>query len=246
MKALKVVRENAIKRGIAEGRKVPGFQMAFYAPVLIEILGSLDFEFVYLDCEHGTFSLEQIENCCRAAEVSGLTVICRIPHVEDALGCLDRGVQGFIFPHVTCGDDIRKIQEACFFYPRGQRSNGGGRGDRYWRPVQDFHEHFAEANRNISIAVQIEDKAAMDNIDDILSVEGVVDFYVIGFNDLAQSMGIPRRKGPREPALVEAGDLLTRKIHEKGGLLKEDALNLIYMRDFLLKVGQQYLDSAKA
>jgi len=243
MKALDVVRPNKILQAIAAGRRCPGFQMAFYSPTLIEVLGSLDFEFVYLDCEHGVFSLSDIENCCRAAEVSGLTVISRVPHIGPIIGeFLDRGVQGFVVPHVSSKADVERIMEYAFFAPLGHRSNAGGRGDRFWYPVLDYETHFQEVNKSISICIQIEDREAVENLDDILSCKRV-DYYVVGKNDLAQSMGVVRQKNASLKSLVEIVDEISGEIRKNGGLMAEDAIRLLYMREHLLTSGQHFLNS---
>ncbi len=243
MKALEVVRPNRILQAIAAGRRAPGFQMAFYSPVVIELLGSLDFEFIYLDCEHGVFTLADIENCCRAAEVSNLTVICRVPSIGPVIGeFLDRGVQGLVVPHVSTKADVERIVQHTFFGPIGQRSNAGGRGDHYWYPVTDYDKHFEDVNRNISVCVQIEDVEAVNNIDDILTCEHI-DYYVIGKNDLAQSMGVPRQKKTAVDALTKVVDDVTRRIKASGAIMAEDAVKLLWMREHLLTSGQYFLDA---
>ncbi len=242
MKALPTVRPNKIRQAIAQGKKAVGFQMAFYCPYVIEIFGSLKYDYVYLDCEHGTFTLSEIENCCRAAEVSDLTVICRLPDIKTIKAHLDRGVQGLIIPHVSTRAVLEEIVEETFYKPRGSRANAGGRGDRYWYPVTDFDKHFKEANDNISLAIQIEDTEAMRNLDDILAY-GNVDYYIVGKNDLAQSLGVPRKKGAMVPQLDEAVRQIRDKVHKIGGHMSDDVLRQIYMREHLFKSAQFFLDS---
>ena len=219
--------------------------MAFYAPTVIEMVGTLDFDFVYLDGEHGTFTLSEIENCCRAAELCELTVIARVPGIDQIGNFLDRGVQGVIVPHVCTKEDIDRITEATFFKPRGNRSNAGARGDRYWIPVQDFDKHFEDANRNISICVQIEDMTAVTNLDAILAA-GNVDYYVVGKNDLAQSLGVSRRKGAMVEKLDEAVKTIRDKVHKAGGRMNDDVMRLLWMREHLYTSAKYFLESDAA
>ena len=67
------VRKSAIATAIATGIPARGFHMNVASPAQIELLGGFPFDFVFLDGEHGTFSLKDLEDCCRAAELYDLT-----------------------------------------------------------------------------------------------------------------------------------------------------------------------------
>ena len=70
---------NRVKQAIREGVVARGFSMNIPSPHLIEILGPLGFDFVWLDGEHGPFGLAELEEHCRAAELVGITPIARVP-----------------------------------------------------------------------------------------------------------------------------------------------------------------------
>jgi 4-hydroxy-2-oxoheptanedioate aldolase len=73
---------NRIKMALREGRLAYGYNLSFPSPWIVEILGRLDFDFVWLDGEHGPFGLEQIEDLCRTAQAVGLTPIARVPDIN--------------------------------------------------------------------------------------------------------------------------------------------------------------------
>ena len=54
-------RTNRVKQAIADGRIATGFSLCFPSPHIVEILGRLDFDFVWLDGEHGPFDLATLE-----------------------------------------------------------------------------------------------------------------------------------------------------------------------------------------
>ena len=76
-----------------------------------------------------------------------------------------------------------------------------------------------EANSQMIVTAQLETQAALDNLDDMLEVEGI-DYFTFGPNDLAQSMGVPGE--PKHDSVVSAIRDATNKIHEKGKKIVED------------------------
>ena len=86
---------NRVKAAMREGRVAYGYNLAFPAPWVVDILGTQPFDFVWLDGEHGPFGLEHLEHMCRAAEAAGVTPIARVPDIKAStiLRFLDRGIQ---------------------------------------------------------------------------------------------------------------------------------------------------------
>jgi hypothetical protein len=58
---------NRVKAAMRAGRKAYGYNLSFASPWVIDILGKLDFDFVFIDGEHGPFGLDQLEDLCRTA-----------------------------------------------------------------------------------------------------------------------------------------------------------------------------------
>ena len=68
---------NRIKAAMRSGRKAYGYNLSFPSPWVIDILGKIDFDFVFIDGEHGPFGLDQLEDLCRTAERHHVTMIVR-------------------------------------------------------------------------------------------------------------------------------------------------------------------------
>lgn len=243
MRALPSVRQNRIRQAMEGGRRARGFHMIFPSPNIIELLGSLDFDFVYLDGEHGCFELSDIEEACRAAEISDITVAARVPTDTSVGPYLDRGVQSIIVPHVKTAEQARQVVDATFFRPKGMRSNGGARADRYWLPIDDYEAHFEAVNANTTLTIQIEDREAVDNLADILTVQGI-DYYTIGKNDLSSSYGMPRLATGFPPELRELVAGLEKSVRDAGFPMKDDVMTLARVKDLLVKGGRNFLDAA--
>jgi 2-keto-3-deoxy-L-rhamnonate aldolase RhmA len=91
---------NRIKAAMRAGRKAYGYGLTFPSPWVIDILGKLDFDYVFIDGEHGPFDLERLEDLCRTAERCNLTTFARVPDIGQStiLRYLDRGIMGILAP----------------------------------------------------------------------------------------------------------------------------------------------------
>ena len=168
-------------------------------PSFIECIGFSGFDFVIIDIEHGPVSLENAQNLVRAAQISNVLPIIRVRENSFNLisAYLDIGAGGIQVPHVKKAKDIKKILEYAKFFPRGKR------GICKFVRAADYSsvpkESFFEKSNEIIIAIQLEGKEAIANLDEILNVEGY-DILFIGPYDLSQSLGIP---GQVDHPLVE-------------------------------------------
>src|SRR3954449_4715384 len=68
---------NRVKAAMRASRKAYGYNLSFASPWVIDILGKIDFDFVFIDGEHGPFGLDQLEDLCRTAERHRLTPVAR-------------------------------------------------------------------------------------------------------------------------------------------------------------------------
>ena len=86
-------------------------------------------DYVYLDGEHGAFDARDLEACAIAAELHGITAIARVPDSRPATisHFLDRGLKGVVVPHVHDVGEARRVIDAAYHGPVGNRSFGGTR-----------------------------------------------------------------------------------------------------------------------
>ena len=183
------MRVNSTKAKLAEGKVVFGAIISNHAPEQVELLGAIGYDFVFIDCEHGPMSIDQVEHLVRAAEVFGITPIVRVPDHQDAtiLRYLDRGVQGIIVPHVNTAERAEAVARAARYYPEGHRGSAGGRAHDY-NITHGRVESAAWINANVLVIPMVEETQAVDNLDAILATPGI-DVIHCAANDLAQSMG---------------------------------------------------------
>jgi 4-hydroxy-2-oxoheptanedioate aldolase len=206
---------NRMKAKFAAGEPAFGLSVMIPSPQIVESAAGMGFDWVLIDCEHGTVGLESMELMVMAAEASGVTPIVRprTNAAEDILQAMDRGAQGVQVPHVNTGAQSRSVVEAVKFHPQGRRILAAGTrasGYGFRGSVGNF---VAQANLQSLVCIQIEDEEALPNLDDILRVEGV-DVFFIGPSDLSQSMGFPG--DPKAPPVARAIEAALRKIVAAG------------------------------
>jgi len=184
--------KNAMKQKIAGGGVALGVSLMFPSPQLVEMVAYAGFDWVLLDGEHGSLSLSDIEVMCMAADAAGITPIAR-PRTNgaaDIQSVMDRGAKGVQVPHVTSRADAERVVAAVKFGPGAARGLAAGTRPDRWGLGARMPDFVADQNAGSLVCVQIEDKEAILNIDEILAVEGI-DVFFIGPSDLSQSMGYP-------------------------------------------------------
>lgn len=194
---------NRLKAKLAAGEPGLGCSLMFPSPQIVEMLGYAGFDWVLLDCEHGSLSPADVELMAMAADAAGITPIAR-PRTNAAADIqmvMDRGVMGVQVPHVNTAEDARRAVSAVKFGGSSSRSLAAGtRPDRwgFGGKMADFAE---AANAQSLVCVQFEHPQALENIDAILRVDGI-DVFFIGPSDLSQAMGYPGN--PSAPAVAAA------------------------------------------
>jgi 2-keto-3-deoxy-L-rhamnonate aldolase RhmA len=202
------MRSNRLKEKLAAGAPAFGCSLMFPSPQIVEMLGHAGFDWVLLDCEHGSLSLADVEMMAIAADAVGITPIAR-PRSNasaDIQSVLDRGVMGVQVPHVNTADDARRAVEAVKFGASSGRSLAAGTRPDRWGLGGKMADFTQAANAQSLVCVQIEHAAALPNIDEILRVDGV-DVFFIGPSDLSQSMGYPGQANAEPVASAIAATL---------------------------------------
>ena len=190
------MRPNHLKGKLKAGQPALGCSVMFPSPQIVEMLGHAGFDWVLLDCEHGSLSLADVEVMAMAADAVGITPIARprSNSAADIQSVMDRGVMGVQVPHINSGADAARAVSAVKFGPGAGRGLAAGTRPDAWGlgvPMADFT---TAANEQSLVCVQLEHEAAIDNADEILKVEGI-DVFFIGPSDLSQSMGHPGNPG---------------------------------------------------
>lgn len=176
----------------------------------IEVAGKTGFDYVYIDLEHGVLSIETLAQLVREARLTGLVTMCRVPSIDSAFvnRVLDAGVSGIIFPHIKTKQDAMKAVEMTKFHtsgtPIGKRSFEPAYGLPK-KPDESWGKYFKRVNEETLVGLMIEDKEGVENIEEILSVNGI-DLVFVGKMDMALSYGVPfkPRAGMDNPIIETA------------------------------------------
>jgi 2-keto-3-deoxy-L-rhamnonate aldolase RhmA len=206
---------NAMKDKIRRGEVAFGVSLMFPSAQLVEMIAFAGFDWVLIDCEHGSIGLADVEVMAMAADASGITPIAR-PRSNasaDIQAVMDRGVKGVQVPHVNTRAVAERIVKAVKFGPGGFRGLAAGTRPDRWGLGVKMSDFVAEANDISLVCAQIEHQDAVTNIDEILAVDGI-DVFFIGPSDLSQSMGYPG--DPKAPPVAEAINTTLRRIRVLG------------------------------
>lgn len=174
---------NSLKEGVV------GIFSKTEDPAFVEAMGYAGADFIIIDLEHGPNTIRSAQNLIRAAEISGVFPIVRVKEdnlsvISEALDICAKGIQ---IPQITNKEAAEMVIKRAKFSPLGERGVC-----RFVRAAgyssKDRFEYFKEAN-DIVIIVQIEGQEGIDNLNEILEVEGI-DVIFIGPYDLSQSLGV--------------------------------------------------------
>jgi len=154
---------------------------------IAEILGSAGYDWVAIDMEHGAITLNQLPDIFRALELGNTLPIVRLSEgsTKECKNVLDAGSAGVIAPMIENADQLRMIANACRWPPSGNRGVGFSRANLFGK---NFKKYQSEAQEPLLVAM-IENNLAIDNLDEILKVDGL-DAILIGPYDLSASLGI--------------------------------------------------------
>lgn len=174
---------------IASGRRPAGAFVMSSDSSVTALYGDAGYDFVVIDREHGIMDNSDMLAHIRAATASGLIPFVRVLENNASLiqQTLDAGAHGIIVPKVGSADDARRAVAATLYQP-------GGRGMCPVVPATSFtqnnwHGHRETSNSQVILMPLIETKRGVDNIEEIMAVEGV-DHVFFGLADLSQDLGI--------------------------------------------------------
>jgi 2-keto-3-deoxy-L-rhamnonate aldolase RhmA len=197
------MRKNALRPVLQEGRAVFGTMIQeVRTPAIAELMAVAGFDFIFIDMEHGAFNMETVADMIKVARLAGLTPLVRVSDDEYHLiaRVLDAGAQGIMVPRVEQRARVEQIVQWAKFPPDGCRGCSVLKGHADYRPERQW-EFTRHADRENMVILQIERKAAIEDIDALLSVPGV-DAAIMGPNDLALSLGLDA--GLDHPLMVES------------------------------------------
>ncbi|MDK2800994.1 MAG: hypothetical protein PWP27_2627 [Clostridiales bacterium] len=195
-----------LKERLKKGEAVIGTMVTvFDNPDIIKMLKVCGFDLFIVDCEHGYFDYSKVAGMMGVAKEIGIAGLVRIPEVrrEVVLKYMEMGAAGFLLPNTETVEQAQALVEYSKYYPMGNRGVSLLRAHTGYEKVPSAVEYMKKANEETILMIQIESPKGVENIDDLLAVDGV-DAAFIGPNDLSQSMGIMGQTD--NPKFIEAVD----------------------------------------
>jgi 4-hydroxy-2-oxoheptanedioate aldolase len=207
------LRKNLFRKGLVEKTTLYGCWLGIPDPTVAELAAGADYDWLLIDHEHAPFELSDVMAHLRAMSAYPVEPIVRPVDSSPSLlkKLLELGTQTFLVPMVDTAEQAKACAAALFFPPRGVRGVGSSlaRAAR-WNQVDNY---LKTADEEICLLVQAETVTALENLDEIVAVEGV-DGVFLGPSDLAASMG--HLGNPSHPEVVAAIEAAIRTIRAAG------------------------------
>ncbi|MBM3727898.1 MAG: aldolase [Acidobacteria bacterium] len=206
---------NTVKKALKEGQVRYGCGFGqLRSQEVVKALRAAGFTWAFVDCEHGGFDLETVQDICRVANLVDFCPLVRVADLQYSLvaRALDCGAQGIVFPRVESPELLATAISWTKFPPAGVRGYG-------LTPVNlDYESHsfgdvIAHMNANSMVVLQIETRAALERREELLDVPGI-DAVMVGPADLSISLGVPGQF--QHPVMVEAMEQIRDSCLKRG------------------------------
>lgn len=209
-----MLRKNFLKEKLESGISVIGTWAMIPSTVTADIIASTGVDFIIIDAEHGSMSFETALDMVITCESRNVSPVMRLGSIDEAdiLKALDIGVHCIQIPNINTKKDVDRIISLAKYPPYGNRGFSPfiRSGDYSINNSKILTEY---ANNNTLIAINIEGKEAIDDIDNILEIQHL-DIIFIGLFDLSKSLGIPGEVD--DPKVIEYLEYLVKKINKSG------------------------------
>jgi 4-hydroxy-2-oxoheptanedioate aldolase len=168
-----------------ERKPLLGFCSMYASPGIIERIGQ-DWDWCWIDGQHGEWGTHDIVQAVRACNLAGIFAMVRVPgHEQGVIGkTLDTGCHAVMIPMIESPEQAKAVVRATKFASLGQRSYGGR------RPIDLYGRNYANSDQPQPLLIcQIESNEALKRADAIAAVDGV-DGLLFGPDDVALSRGV--------------------------------------------------------
>ena len=201
--------QNPVKQILQNGQNTIGAFLQTLSPVAAEILSGACFDWLIVHLKHSPGGFDNLQLQVQAMNGSGVVPFARAPWNDPVAikRILDTGGMGVLVPFVNTRAEAEAAVAACKYPPRGIRGVAGSpRAAGYTRNTMPY---LTAANEETIVITAVETREAVDNLDEILQVEGL-DGIFIGPVDLASSLGY--LGDPSQPEVQELITVIERKV----------------------------------
>ncbi len=177
--------DTRFRRRLLDRKLLKGIMLTIGDQAIVETLGQAGFDWLFVETEHAPNLADRLNRIVLSAgEVPCLVRLSRNDEIS-VKRALDAGAAGVIAPRVSTVKVCEDIVSFAKFPPYGVRGIGMSRANQYGRKIDSY---LGEANDGVSVVIQIEDKAGVDNLEKMLEVKGL-DSVFVGPYDLSASIG---------------------------------------------------------
>lgn len=183
---------NRVKESLRQGKFVVGSEISrIRSADVLRLYASAGLDFVFIDMEHTSFSLETVADMIESAHRHDIVPLVRIPQAEYSFvsRVLDAGASGIIVPRVNRADTVRDLVRWMRYPPLGERGFARTVGQTGGVPI-DPASFIKSVHDNTMLIIQFERREAIDNLEEMISIEGV-DVACLGYMDLTVDLGCP-------------------------------------------------------
>ncbi|MEF3102878.1 2-keto-3-deoxy-L-rhamnonate aldolase [Raoultella terrigena] len=219
---MNAILSNPFKAGLSRGERQIGLWLSSTSSYVAEIAATAGYDWLLIDGEHAPNTIQDLYHQLQAiAPYASQPVIRPVEGSRSLIKqVLDIGARTLLIPMVDTADQARDIVAATRYPPVGTRGVGAGvaRAARWGR----VGNYMAQANDEHCLLIQVESKTALDNLDEILEVEGI-DGVFIGPADLSASLGYPDNAAhPDVQRIIEQSIRRIRAAGKAAGFLAVD------------------------
>jgi len=211
---------NRLEKSLSRRHEVPLKTIFFQLPCpqLVEIAGRSGIDFAIIDLEHSQISLETLEYIIALGQGIPMSVLVRVDSVNShktVHKALELGARGIIFPMISNRDEAELAVRSTRFPPLGNRGAALTTRDTHYSGA-DWNEYCAQANKEVIVGVMIENQEGVENIDSIVSVDGI-DVVIIGPGDMSLSYNVKLPSpADMDPVLEEAANKVIKASVDAG------------------------------
>lgn len=220
----------ALRAKFAAKETAFGLWVTSESSAVTEVAGLLGIDWICIDMEHGYLNFKDIQGHLQAARGTDMTVLVRPPsqELEPIKRALDVGAHGIVLPLVDTAEEVRKAYDHFYYPPIGRRGIGGERSVKWGLDLENYVKN---ANDELLFIPMIETQKSFDNLDEILSVDGLEAIF-LGPGDLSASRGaVGEWEGP---GVAEMNLEILRKAQDRNlasGIVARNTEEAIMRRD---------------
>ena len=205
-----------LKAKLKNGEKLVGTMVSLFdRPQIALLMKSAGYDFFIIDGEHGPFDYGKMAGILLLAKEAGMPALVRVPEArrEVILKCMEMGARGLLLPNTETVEQAQTLVQCSKYAPMGNRGVALMREHTSFCKPEDVTGYMRQTNEETMLMVQIESPRGLENLSDILDVDGI-DIAFVGPADLSQGMGIMGQLD--NPQFTSALEKLIATVEQKG------------------------------